>query len=80
MKNFYGSVSFSGSADFYIEGTENENAATDMVFDDIEGLTFHLKDGSKVEITQVDWELIGEAPRGNLATPFVRDFEIEEEL
>lgn len=80
MKEFYGGVSFSGRANFMIREAENEEVATDMVFDDIEGLQLILKDGTKVEISEVNWELISSAERGNVRTPFIDDFEIEEEL
>ena len=79
MKEFYGGVSFSGRASFMIREAENEEVATDMVFDDIEGLQLILKDGSKVEISEINWELISNAERGNVRTPFIEDFEIEEE-
>lgn len=32
-----------------------------------------------LEISEVTWDLINRAPKGNIATPFVGDFEIYEE-
>ncbi|MCK9470724.1 MAG: hypothetical protein M0Q88_03095 [Bacilli bacterium] len=78
MKQFYGSISFSGSIDFYVEA-ENEEEAREIVTNDIEGLDISIKEGSPVEIPQIDWELITEAPKGNVSAPFIYDMEIYEE-
>ncbi|AVP66346.1 hypothetical protein C3B64_19800 [Clostridium botulinum] len=78
MKEFYGGVSFAGTASFSVKA-EDEDKGTDMVFEDIEGIELVLKDGSKVEITEINWDLISEARRGNVSISNVSDFWIEEE-
>lgn len=79
MKEFYGGISFSGRASFTIRDVKDKEEATNILFEDIEGITLHLKDGSKVEITEINWDLISEEPRGNRAAPYISDLEIEEE-
>ncbi|MHB9943609.1 hypothetical protein CF065_18835 [Clostridium sporogenes] len=78
MKEFYGEISFSGCAGFSIDA-ETSELAEDIVFTDIEGIELNLKDGSKLTITEINWDLIEEASRGNITPPFVHDFWIEEE-
>lgn len=78
LKEFYGSVSFAGSAGFSIEA-ENKDKAESIVFEDIEGMELILKDGSKLEITEINWDLITEARNGNVSLANVSDFWIEEE-
>ncbi|WP_142415452.1 hypothetical protein [Hathewaya massiliensis] len=78
MKEFYGSVSLSARVSFTIEAKDKETAE-DIVFEDMEGLEIALKDGSKVEISEINWELINEARRGNVREPNIDDFEIYEE-
>lgn len=79
MKEFYGQVSFAGRANFTVKA-ENEEIATEKVFEDIEGIELYLKDGSKVEVDFIDWELIYAAARGNVAQTYIGDFYIEEEV
>jgi hypothetical protein len=78
MKEFYGGVSLAARISFMVK-SENEEKATDIVFDDIEGMQLVLKDGSKLEITEIDWGLIEEANRGNVSQSHISDFDIEEE-
>ena len=78
MKEFYGKVSLAARVSFAVKG-EDEEKATDIVFDDIEGLEIVLKDGSKVEITDMEWDLISEARGGNVRQSYIDDFEIYEE-
>lgn len=78
MKEFYGGISFAGTASFSVKA-EDESKAEDVVFEDIQGIELVLKDRSKVEITEVNWDLIREARRGNVAMANVDDFWIEEE-
>ncbi|AVP54508.1 Uncharacterised protein [Clostridium tetani] len=78
MKEFYGGISFAGTASFSVKA-ENEEKGTDMVFEDIQGIELTLKYGSKVEISEINWDLISEASRGNVAIANVGDFWIEEE-
>ena len=78
MKEFYGGISFAGTASFLVEA-ENIDKGTNMVFEDIEGIELTLKDGSKVQITEINWDLISEARRGNVLPANISDFWIEEE-
>lgn len=78
MKDFYGSVSFTGRISFQIKG-QNEEECKDVVFEDIEGIDIKLKDGSTLDISEIEWDLIDECRRGNVMQSFVDDFEIYEE-
>ncbi|MBY6878744.1 hypothetical protein [Clostridium botulinum] len=78
MKEFYGSISFAGNASFSIKA-ENKDKGENTVFEDIEGIELILKDGSKLEITEINWDLITEARKGNVSLSNVHDFWIEEE-
>ncbi|MBU5486429.1 hypothetical protein KQI86_19190 [Clostridium sp. MSJ-11] len=78
LKEFYGAVSLSGRVSFFIK-SEDIESAEDAVFEDIEGIELILKDGSKLEISEINWELINEASRGNVRQSNIDDFEIYEE-
>lgn len=78
LKEFYGSVSLSARISFAIDA-KDKKTAEDIVFEDIEGIELILKDGSKLKITELNWDLINEARRGNVKQPNVDDFEIYEE-
>lgn len=78
LKEFYGAVSLAGRASFSIKAEDIESAE-EAVFEDIEGIELVLKDGTKLEITEINWDLISEARRGNVSQPNIDDFEIEEE-
>ncbi|MBU3205148.1 hypothetical protein [Clostridium algidicarnis] len=78
MKESYGNISFAGTASFSTKA-EDKDKATDIVFEDIEGIELVLKDGSKVEISEINWDLISEARRGNVEIANVGDFWITEE-
>lgn len=78
LKEFYGAVSLAGRISFYIKA-ENIESAEEAVFEDIEGIELVLKDGTKLEIAEINWDLINEARRGNVSQPNIDDFEIEEE-
>ena len=77
-KEFYGSVSFAGRADFNLKAA-NEDEATKIVFDDILYVDLILKDGSKLTIDEVQWDLIEKQAQGNCSEHHIRDFEICEE-
>ncbi|KGN00842.1 hypothetical protein IRP63_16330 [Clostridium phage CWou-2020a] len=79
MKEFYGNISLAAKVSFAIK-TENKETAEDIVFEDIEGIELALKDGSKLEITEIDWDLISQANKGNVSQAHIDDFEIYEEL
>lgn len=78
LKEFYGEVSLAARVKFFVKG-EDEEKATDIVFEDVEGIQLILKDGSTVEISEIEWGLIEEARQGNIAEPYIDDFEIQEE-
>lgn len=77
-KEFYGKVSFTGRASFQVSA-KDESSATDIVFEDIEGIELILKDGSTLEINEIDWDLLDECRTGNVMQPHVDDLEIYEE-
>lgn len=76
MKEFYGSISFSGRINFSTKA-ENEEQVKDILYDKI-SLDITSED-KKLEIVDIEWDLISREPRGNVATPFVRDIEIFKE-
>lgn len=76
-KEFYGKVSFTGRVSFTVEA-ENEEKASDIVFEDIEGLQLILKDGTTLKIDEIEWDLLEETRRGNVSQPNIDDFEIYE--
>ena len=78
MKEFYGKISLTARVSFALEAL-NKDEATNIVFEDIEGLEVKVKDGSSLEIVEVEWDLIEKTSMGNVAEPFVSDFDIEEQ-
>lgn len=78
LKEFYGAVSLAAKLSFAVKAADEEKAEN-IVFEDIEGIEIVLKDGTKLEITDIDWELIGEVQRGNVSQPHIDDFDIQEE-
>lgn len=77
LKEFYGSISFSGRINFGVKANDEESAKN-IVINDIE---MYIKSGAEdiLDVSDVEWDLILQAPRGNMATSFVSDFEIYEE-
>lgn len=78
MKEFYGAVSFTGRISFCVEA-DDKKTATDIVFEDIEGIEIKLKDGTTLSVSEIEWELIKESRRGNVQQPYIDDFYIVEE-
>lgn len=78
MKGFYGRISLTASLSFVLEA-EDKDKAINTVFEDIEGLEIRLKDGSSLQIVEIEWDLIEKSRRGNVAQPYVHDFDIQEE-
>jgi hypothetical protein len=78
LKEFYGAVSLAARLSFAVKA-EDEEKAENIVFEDIEGIEIVLKNGTKLEITSIDWDLISEAERGNVNPPHMNDFDIQEE-
>ena len=77
MKEYYGGISFSGRIDFGIKA-ENEEEAKRLVYELI-SMNIDSRNEDILKISEVTWDLINRAPRGNMATPFIDDFEIYEE-
>lgn len=77
MKEFYGSISFSGRIHFAVKANAEEEAKN-IVYDKIQ-MQISSEDKNILDISDIEWDLISEAPRGNIATNFVYDFEIYEE-
>lgn len=77
MKEYYGSISFSGRIDFGIKA-ENEDEAKRLVYELI-SMNIDSENEDILEISEVTWDLINKAPRGNMAAPFIDDFQIYEE-
>lgn len=78
LKEFYGKFSIAARVGFAITEKDKETAE-DIVFEDVQGMEIILKDGSKLEITDIEWNQISESERGNVSQPYIDDFEIEEE-
>lgn len=78
MKEFYGYVSLAARVNFVVDEVKDAEEAKETVFNDIEGIELVLKDGTKLKIEEIDWDLIEEASRGNIQEPHISDFEIEE--
>jgi predicted AAA+ superfamily ATPase len=76
-KEFYVNISFSGRLGISVSA-ENEEEALDKVMDSLGTMTIESKD-KDVYIDDIEWDLLKEEPRGNTATPFVRDVEITED-
>lgn len=78
MKKFYGAVSLTARVKFSIEA-ESQEEAENIVFNDIEGLEMFVSESSKLELSEIDWDLISNVRTGNVSQPNVSDFEIQEE-
>lgn len=84
-KNYVGSVCLAVKLDFYVDNTEE---SIEEVQERILNAGFDVKlvneDGSdipndKLEITQIEGELICESARGNIKQSYTDDFWIEED-
>lgn len=73
-KEFSMEVSFSGRITLFGEAKSKEEMI-EKIYESLQ-LNFECEG---VEIEQVEWDLIKEAPQGNRATPFIFDMNIEEE-
>lgn len=78
MKKFYGSVSLTARLKFSIEA-ESQEEAENIVFNDIEGLEMFVSEDSKLELAEIDWNLISNVRTGNVSQPNISSFEIQEE-
>lgn len=77
-KEFVGSVSLCARIHFAVKESDIDKAKS-IVFDDIEGLEVVLKDGSKVELLDLSWDLVDSASTGNYSESHIRDFYIDED-
>lgn len=84
-KNYYGSVCLTAQLDFYVSDTDESidevkerilNSGFDIQLFDVNGNDIP-KD--KLEITQIEGELIHTSARGNIKQSYTDDFWIEEE-
>ncbi|MFH0334691.1 hypothetical protein [Clostridium perfringens] len=73
-KEFSMEISFSGRITLFGEAKSKEEMI-EKIYESLQ-LNFECEG---VEIEQVEWDLIKEAPQGNRATPFISDMHIEEE-
>lgn len=78
MKEYYGSISFSGEVYFSVKA-ENEEEVKEKIYDEIGMEIKNIAPKENVEISDVQWDFINEAPRGNIGTPFIHDIAIYEE-
>lgn len=77
MEGYYGSISFSGRIDFGVKA-KDEKEAKRLVYELI-SMNIDSENEDILEISDVTWDLINEAPRGNIATPFMENFQIYRE-
>ena len=78
MKEFNGKISFIGRIVFSIK-EESKEDVINKLFEDIEGIDFRLKNGSTINIEEINWDLIKNFRDGNLRYNNLNDLEIEEE-
>lgn len=78
MKEYYGSISFSGEVCFSVKA-ENEEEVKRKIYDEIGMEIKNIAPKENVKISDVQWDFINEAPRGNRETPFIHDIAIYEE-
>lgn len=75
-KEFWAEVSFSGIIRMSVVAN-NEEEAKEKIFESITGdFDSNNKD---ISVEEVEWDLIEKEPSGNVKTPFVEDFHIEEQ-
>lgn len=84
-KNYYGSVCLAVKLDFYVENTnESEEEIKERILSSGFDIQLVDEDGKiipkdKLEITNIEGELIAESVRGNIKQPYTDDFEIYED-
>lgn len=75
-KEFWATVSFTGRVNVLVTANDTEEAK-EKIFESIIGdFGSNNKD---VTVEEVEWDLIEKEPSGNVKTPYVDDFYIEEE-
>lgn len=84
-KNYYGSMCIAAKLDFYVS---NSNKSIEEVQDELLDMGFEIKlfdsDGNeipkeKLEIVEMEGNIIGESQRGNVKEPYTDDFTIYED-
>ena len=84
-KSYYGSVCLAVKLDFYVSDTEeNIEEVKERIFNSGFDVKLVNEDGSdipkdKLEITEIEGNLIYESARGNIKEPCTDDFWIEED-
>lgn len=81
-KEYYGGVSITMRVDFIVKA-ESEEEAKEKIFD-ASCIEFSLqddkgKDLKDFEVTNIDWELVNQARKGNVMPSYIDDFEIYED-
>ena len=76
MKEFNGKISFIGRIVFSIK-EESKEDVINKLFEDIEGIDFRLKNGSTINIEEINWDLIKNFRDGNLRYNNLNDLEIK---
>ena len=77
-KEFYGAVSITARLNFIVEA-ESEEEAKEKLFNASCPMSLEDEDGNEIEITDLEWDMIDRASRGNVQQSYVEDFYIEEE-
>lgn len=75
-KEFYVNVSFSGKLGLCVQAMSKEEVER-KIYEALSTMDIKSKD-EDVQVEEIEWDLITEAPQGNMATPYVRDIEIDE--
>lgn len=78
MKEYYGSISFSGEVYFSVKA-ENEEEVKEKIYDEIGMEIKNIAPKKNVRIEDVQWDFINQAARGNVQETFIHDIEIYEE-
>lgn len=78
MKEYYGSISFSGEVYFSVKA-KNEEEVKEKIYEELGMEIKNIAPQKHVEVEDVQWDFTNEAPKGNIATPFIHDIEIYEE-
>jgi hypothetical protein len=73
-KEFYVNVSFSGKLGLLVQAMSEEEIK-EKIYEALSTMDIKSTD-EDVQVEEIEWDLITEAPRGNMATPYVRDIDI----
>lgn len=78
MKEYYGSISFSGEVFFNVTA-ENKEEVKEKIYEELGMEIINTAPEKNVKVGDVQWDFINEEARGNLQEPFIHDIEIYEE-